>query len=164
MLKEIIRNPVIIGLVAGTIVFAYLSWNRKKENERRLKKGKKIRDDDKYDDIIIPIIVAVLVWFIVYGYFNYNKENKQQTTIPNYKLVIDQPSEQVNQTFTLVTTGGITLPNTANAPQTSTLINPATVINPVAPVNIPNTQAPAQQQRINLVKTDRQTFTPDIFV
>ena len=40
MLKEIITNPVIIGLVAGSIVYAYLSWTRKKYNEKRLKKKK----------------------------------------------------------------------------------------------------------------------------
>jgi len=122
MLKEIITNPVIIGLVAGSIVYAYLSWTRKKYNEKRLKKGKKIRDDDKYDDIIIPIIVAILGWFVAYGYINY-KKTPQQTQLslplansrstrgelpPNYKLVVDQPSE-IHKSFTLVT-NGIKLP------------------------------------------------------
>lgn len=113
MLKEIITNPVIIGLVAGSIVYAYLSWTRKKYNEKRLKKGKKIRDDDKYDDIIIPIIVAILAWFIAYGYINYKKSPAKSRSIqddlpPNYRLVVDQPSE-VHKSFTLVT-NGIKLP------------------------------------------------------
>ena len=110
MLKEIITNPVIIGLVAGSIVYAYLSWTRKKYNEKRLKKGKKIRDDDKYDDIIIPIIVAVLAWFIAYGYINYKKspQQMQPSLPPNYNLVVDQPSE-MHKSFTLVT-NGIKLP------------------------------------------------------
>ena len=110
MLKEIITNPVIIGLVAGSIVYAYLSWTRKKYNEKRLKKGKKIRNDDKYDDIIIPIIVAVLAWFIAYGYINYKKspQQMQPSLPPNYNLVVDQPSE-MHKSFTLVT-NGIKLP------------------------------------------------------
>ena len=34
MFWEIIKNPVIIGIVAGIIVYTYMSWNRKKENEQ----------------------------------------------------------------------------------------------------------------------------------
>ena len=92
------------------ILYAYLSWTRKKYNEKRLKKGKKIRNDDKYDDIIIPIIVAVLAWFIAYGYINYKKspQQMQPSLPPNYRLVVDQPSE-IHKSFTLVT-NGIKLP------------------------------------------------------
>ena len=121
MLKEFITNPVIIGLVAGSIVYAYLSWSRKKYNEKRLKKGKKIKYSDKYDDIIIPIIVAVLVWFIAIGYINYKKTPTQNQTNtlpptmnPSYKLIADQPSEIYNS-FVLVR-NGISLPS-INEPQ-----------------------------------------------
>jgi hypothetical protein len=116
MLKEIATNPVILGLVAGAIVYAYLSWTRKKENERRLKKGKKIKDADKYDDIIIPIIVAVLVWFIAIGYINYKKTSQQpqqqipSTFNPPYNLIADEPSIR-HGSFTLVKPSGITIPS-----------------------------------------------------
>jgi predicted permease len=38
MFKRLIKNPVIIAVIAGLIVYAYMAWNRKKENEKRLKK------------------------------------------------------------------------------------------------------------------------------
>jgi hypothetical protein len=74
MLVEILKNPVIIGLLAGAIVYNYMAWNRKKEIEKRLKKGKKIKEEQKYNDIIIPTIVAIIVWFISFAYFNYKQE------------------------------------------------------------------------------------------
>jgi heme/copper-type cytochrome/quinol oxidase subunit 2 len=116
MFWEIIKNPVIIGIVAGVIVYTYMSWNRKKENEKRIKKGKKIKLENKYDDIIVPSIVAILVWFITYGYFNYKTEkiNQQQLNPTNqFILVKDSPSDNVGKSFTLVTRNqGITLPQT----------------------------------------------------
>lgn len=78
MLVEILKNPVIIGLLAGSIVYNYMAWNRKKENEKRLKKGKKIKEEQKYNDIIIPSIVAIIVWFISFAYFNYKEEKSGQ--------------------------------------------------------------------------------------
>jgi len=74
MLVEILKNPVIIGLLAGAIVYNYMAWNRKKEIEKRLKKGKKIKEEQKYNNIIIPTIVAIIVWFITFAYFNYKEE------------------------------------------------------------------------------------------
>ena len=122
MFMKLVKNPVIIAIVAGCIAFAYMSWNRKKENEKRLKKNKKIKQENKYDNIIIPSIVAVIVWFIAYGYFNYyNKQhsNKQHSNIQS--SVLNKPAEQyklasesasaTRNSFTLVNkTGGISLP------------------------------------------------------
>lgn len=78
MLVEILKNPVIIGLLAGAIVYNYMAWNRKKEIEKRLKKGKKIKEEQKYNDIVIPSIVAVIIWFISFAYFNYKDEKSGQ--------------------------------------------------------------------------------------
>jgi len=82
MLVEILKNPVIIGLLAGAIVYNYMAWNRKKEIEKRLKKGKKIKDEQKYNDIIIPSIVAIIVWFIAFAYFNYKEEKSVHPVQP----------------------------------------------------------------------------------
>jgi len=70
MFKRLIKNPVIIALVVGVLVYAYMAWNKKQENDKRLKTGKKIKEENKYDNIIIPGVTAVIVWFIAYGYFN----------------------------------------------------------------------------------------------
>ena len=97
MLVEILKNPVIIGLLAGAIVYNYMAWNRKKEIEKRLKKGKKIKEEQKYNDIIIPSIVAIIVWFITFAYFNYKEEksgHNGQTLQPSHPLQPLQPVQQ----------------------------------------------------------------------
>jgi hypothetical protein len=130
MLVEILKNPVIIGLLAGAIVYNYMAWNRKKEIEKRLKKGKKIKDEQKYNDIIIPSIIAIIVWFIVFAYFNYKEEKfsqnvqlgnpVQQLQHVQSKIIIppiqslqpqNSPSD-IAHSFTMInkTTTGVTMP------------------------------------------------------
>ncbi len=117
MFKRLIKNPVIIAVVAGLIVYAYMAWNRKKENEKRLKKGKKVKEENKYDNIIIPGVTAVIVWFIAYGYFNSRPgenqlQNNQEVGTPQFKLAKESASNSdIRRSFTLVNkTGGISLP------------------------------------------------------
>jgi hypothetical protein len=119
MFKRLIKNPVIIAVVAGVLVYAYMAWNRKQENEKRLKKGKKIKEENKYDNIIIPGVTAVIVWFIAYGYFNNNKssgdiqiEGNQEMSAQQFRLAKESASNSdVRRSFTLVNkTGGISLP------------------------------------------------------
>jgi hypothetical protein len=128
MLVEILKNPVIFGLLAGIIVYNYMEWNRKKEIEKRLKKGKKIKDSMKKTDIIIPSIVAIIVWFISFAYFNY-KEEKSNTTqiqtniqsqpikplqsLPSIQTLqpIQQSPSDVAHSFTMINkSSGITVP------------------------------------------------------
>lgn len=170
MIKEIIKNPVIIGLIAGSLVYTYLSWEREKRNEKRLKRGKKIKNDDKYDDIIIPIITAVLFWFFAYGYINSNSQpNIHKLPINNnYRLIADQPSEY-HKSFTLVTNkGGITLPTgmptqpiiggqlPANNLQT-------TQVNPIQPTLTQTIQS--YNQPANLINpVNQNNNVPDIFI
>ena len=117
MFKRLIKNPVIIAVVAGLIVYAYMAWNRKQENEKRLKKGKKVKEENKYDNIIIPGVTAVIVWFIAYGYFNSRPganqpQINQELGTPQFRLAKESASNSdVRRSFTLVNkTGGISLP------------------------------------------------------
>ena len=127
MLIEILKNPVIIGLLAGAIVYNYMAWNRKKEIEKRLKKGKKIKEEQKYNDIIIPSIVAIIVWFIAFAYFNYKEEkigqigqigqignpNQPKINLPPIQSLQPQNSpSDIAHSFTMInkTTTGVTMP------------------------------------------------------
>jgi hypothetical protein len=94
-----------------------MAWNRKKENEKRLKKWKKVKEENKYDNIIIPGVTAVIVWFIAYGYFNSRPgENQpqlnQEVGSQQFRLAKESASNSdVRRSFTLVNkTGGISLP------------------------------------------------------
>jgi len=128
MSVEILKNPVIFGLLAGAIVYNYMAWNRKKQIEKRLKKGKTIKKSLQQNDIIIPAIIAVIVWFIAYAYFNYKEEKTliQQKpvqgginptlptlpSLPNQQLGgINSSASDVAKSFTLVNKTGITMPN-----------------------------------------------------
>jgi hypothetical protein len=116
MFKRLIKNPVILAVIAGVIVYTYMAWNKKQEDEKRLKKGKKIKSQNKYNNIIIPGVTAIIVWFIAYGYFNNKKTSSEvslpQVSNPQYKIANDTASaSDVRRSFTLVNkTGGISLP------------------------------------------------------
>jgi hypothetical protein len=114
MFERLIKNPVILAVVAGVIVYTYMAWNKKQDDEKRLKKGKKIKPENKYNNIIIPGVTSILVWFIAYGYFN--NKNTGTTVQPQvnsqYRLAQDSASaSDVRRSFTLVNrNGGISLP------------------------------------------------------
>ena len=116
MFERLIKNPVILAVIAGVIVYTYMAWNKKQEDEKRLKKGKKVKPENKYNNIIIPGVTAIIVWFIAYGYFNNKKSltevNLAQVSNPQYRLARDSGSaSDVRRSFTLVNkTGGISLP------------------------------------------------------
>jgi heme/copper-type cytochrome/quinol oxidase subunit 2 len=123
----IIKNPIIIGLVAGVITYAYLSWQAEKENKK-----KKHRKDKEEVNLLIPLVVSVIVWFIAYAYFEYTPEqphvnnqtlppiinndmtqflgNAGKIPIPvppsqGYKFTGDVLPEQNDPRFSLLTTG-----------------------------------------------------------
>lgn len=73
----IIKNPIIIGLVAGVITYAYLSWQTETENKK-----KKHRKNKEEVNLIIPLVVSVIMWFIAYAYFEYKPEPVSAHSIP----------------------------------------------------------------------------------
>jgi hypothetical protein len=116
-MNKIIKNPVLIAVVAGVLAYTYMAWKRREQ----LKKSKKARKNKKlkYVDIIIPGIIAVIAWFLAYGYLHYNVESIDSDNIqpmngvervPTYRLVNDVSVTPTS--FTLLNpVGGITCPN-----------------------------------------------------
>ena len=108
---DIVKNPVILGLVAGVLTYMYMTWN-KKDDKKDKKKGKKDKNN-QYVGLIIPAVVAVITWFIAYGYFEYSKTNVsdnassgvQLPNIPGYKLVKDVSSSDQIRSFSLINKG-----------------------------------------------------------
>ncbi len=72
---DIFKNPIVIGLTMGTIVYGYLAYTVNEKNEENEKKKKNKRKDKESVNLIIPLVVAIIAWFIAYAYFEYNNES-----------------------------------------------------------------------------------------
>lgn len=61
---DLLKNPIIIGIIASIITYVYMLW----DNNRKYKKNPKVTK--KPINIMTPIIVGLFVWFLAYGYFD----------------------------------------------------------------------------------------------
>ena len=59
---DLLKNPLIIGLVLGVVTYLYLMWTNNKKDNKKKKPG-----------LITPIIVAVLACIIASIYFDEKK-------------------------------------------------------------------------------------------
>lgn len=125
---DIIKNPVIIGLLAGTITYIYLTWNLNEKNKKRQKKGQKKEEIN----LMIPLVISIIGWFIAYAYFEYTPDKNTQfpqinlfdkthntkieMPIPvapqaGYKFIGDAVSDSSDpKSFSLLAGGGVTIP------------------------------------------------------
>jgi hypothetical protein len=76
----IIKNPIIIGLLAGVITYAYLTYEADKNNKK--KKHRKEKDKEEVN-LLIPLAVAVIIWFISYAYFEYTPDSGPGSNLQN---------------------------------------------------------------------------------
>jgi hypothetical protein len=117
-MDNIIKNPILIAVVAGVIVYAYVTW---KNNEKKNKK-------DKMNALLATGITTAIVWLIAYGYLNYKPSNMQnniqpEKNVPTYKLVRD--ISESPKSFTLINpNGGISAPFGSNTQMPDLFINP----------------------------------------
>lgn len=117
-MDNIIKNPILIAVVAGVIVYAYITW---KNNEKKKKK-------DKMNALLAAGITTAIVWLIAYGYLNYKPSNNQnniqpEKMVPTYKLVRD--ISESPKSFTLINpNGGISAPFGGNTHMPDVFINP----------------------------------------
>jgi heme/copper-type cytochrome/quinol oxidase subunit 2 len=64
---DILKNPIIIGLIAGALAYVYLTWTQNEQNEKYKKKHKKEKKNEDVN-LLIPLVIAIIVWFIAYAY------------------------------------------------------------------------------------------------
>jgi hypothetical protein len=80
---DIVKNPIIIGLLAGTLTYMYMSWNIENSDspeydivkDRHGKKHKTRREKPDVN-LLIPLVVAIIIWFVTYAYFEYQPETQ----------------------------------------------------------------------------------------
>jgi len=66
---EILKNPIVIGLLAAVLTYLYIWWEEKK----RLEKNPKAKPVPT--NIITPLVVGVIGWFVASNYFSVKVEN-----------------------------------------------------------------------------------------
>ncbi len=102
---DILKNPVVIGILAGTLTYSYLWWH----NETKYKKDIKER---KTTGILMPAIVGLVVWALYHVYLDLTGELilEDGVNASNYNITKDVPSINEAVDFRMIEKG-LTLPN-----------------------------------------------------
>ncbi len=102
---EIIKNPVMIGLTIGILVYIYLRWEQSQRPEEKNKR--------KDTNLLIPLGIGTACWFIAHNYFeNYNFTN--DIAMGDNKFTNDLPlniPEKIDLSDTIMMGGGANLVN-----------------------------------------------------
>lgn len=106
---NIIKNPIVLGVIGGGITYLYLYLTRDKKKDPT---GRDI-------SLIYPLIIFILVAVLAYIYFNYYSSDGLRTFIePNNKMEMDKynlakdiSSESVGSFHLISRKGGISIPN-----------------------------------------------------
>lgn len=116
---DIIRNPIVLAVLAGALTYLYLMWTADKKKDPKSKKD---------ISLLTPLIVSVIVFVLAYGYFNYSSSNINQiipkteiknleSMTPNNKYhFVKDISESSPQSFHLLSKGLINIPNNLTIP------------------------------------------------
>jgi predicted small secreted protein len=104
---EIIKNPVMIGLTIGVLVYIYLKLEQSQITEEK----NKIKDTN----LLIPLGIGTACWFIAHNYFeNYNFTNDNNLNINDTKFTNDMPlniPDKIDLSDTIMMGGGANLVN-----------------------------------------------------
>jgi hypothetical protein len=86
---DLLKNPIIIGIIAGVLTYGYMTW----EADRKHKQNPK--SEKKNIGFITPAVVAVITWFLASSYFDSAPvvEILASPQAPN-NLVINRPLPQ----------------------------------------------------------------------
>lgn len=86
---DILRSPIIIGILVGALTYIYMYWEADKKHKKNPKsKMKQI-------SFVVPAAVGVIVWFMASSYFGstqnsgigFDQLDKKISIHNNYKLV-----------------------------------------------------------------------------
>jgi len=103
-MAEILKNPIILGILAAGLTYLYLYWDA----EKRYKAKPKLTR--KPISIFIPGIVGIITWFLASGFFEEttNYPNQINTNVP-----INNPNDVATGSidFHLLQKGNVKLPH-----------------------------------------------------
>lgn len=95
-MMDILMNPFFIGLLAGIIVFAILTYLDSQNNDN----DEDNNDNNKENIILVSGIVAILVGFLKYYFFN--QETNSEIPMDSVELItrpLDLPVDKIPVVF-----------------------------------------------------------------
>ena len=84
MLDNILKNPIILGLIVGIIAYLYIRWDNQQEADKR--KSQNIILDENDDEFFIPITLAIITAILAYCYLDEEPCYSEITSV-----ICDQP-------------------------------------------------------------------------
>lgn len=101
---EIIKNPIIIGLTVGILVYIYIKWDQEQRPEEKNKR--------KDTNLLIPLGIGTACWFIAHNYFeNYDFSNDNELGNNYINEIPNNIPDKLELTDTGMTGGGANLVN-----------------------------------------------------
>jgi hypothetical protein len=89
MYCDILRNPIIVGILVGVVVYFFLKY----KNEKKIKKRKE-KDKNKNPPLAIPVIAAIVTGFLVWS-FDGSKSNTPDKININKEIKNTEPGDGI---------------------------------------------------------------------
>lgn len=76
-ISDKLKDPIVISIISGVIVFLYLWYNLSDDNDDKKNKKKSHFAKIKDVNLLIPIVSSIIIWFIASCYYG-NIEKKSE--------------------------------------------------------------------------------------
>lgn len=124
---DIIKNPVFIALVFGSLTYLYMWY----VNDKKSKKNPKNKTKKRVN-ILIPVVITIVVWFLAFCYFD-SQTHISETSNTNQTMPINVDNINVHNKYKLINDAakiesfdspksyqligkGLTIPNNVSVP------------------------------------------------
>jgi heme/copper-type cytochrome/quinol oxidase subunit 2 len=95
---SIIKNPIVLAIVVGVLVFVLMSYFYKANDSNKKKKSnKKKNKGTKETTIIVAVIASLSTWYIAYCYFDDNTHNSDEIYVDSIVANNSDISHAINQ-------------------------------------------------------------------
>jgi len=72
MMKDLYKNPIVLGILVAALTYAFLWWREEQKHKQNPEEPK------KKVNVLIPGVTGGLTWFVLSSYFDYSKQNQQK--------------------------------------------------------------------------------------
>lgn len=103
MYCDVLRNPIIVGILVGVVVYLFM----KHKNEKKQKKNKDKKDKNKHSAFVIPGMAGIIAGFLVW---TLNESDKKVS--PNNNVIAENrqlipPEIEINDMKTSMAGGSL---------------------------------------------------------